>query len=80
MKMIRSLLDHQPIVNFAHEVYALDVKNPQWRCNRDRQSERILGSEAAQQTQVGLKILGWVVPPPSKIHHQDYYIFSRESL
>ena len=22
----------------------------------------------------------WVVPPPSKSHHQDYYIFSRESL
>ena len=21
----------------------------------------------------------WVVPPPSKSHHQDYYIFSRES-
>ncbi len=22
----------------------------------------------------------WVVPPPSKSHHQDHYIFSRESL
>ena len=22
----------------------------------------------------------WAVPPPSKSHHQDYYIFSRESL
>ena len=21
----------------------------------------------------------WVVPPPSKSHHQDYYMFSRES-
>ncbi len=25
-------------------------------------------------------IIGWVVPPPSKSHHQDYCIFSRESL
>ena len=24
--------------------------------------------------------IGWVVPPPSKSHHQDYYIFSRGSL
>ena len=22
----------------------------------------------------------WVVPPPSKSHHQDYYMFNRESL
>ena len=24
-------------------------------------------------------VIGWVVPPPSKSHHQDYYIFSRGS-
>ena len=24
-------------------------------------------------------LIGWVVPPPSKSHHQDYYIFSKES-
>ena len=24
--------------------------------------------------------INWVVPPPSKSHHQDYYIFNRESL
>ena len=24
--------------------------------------------------------IGWVVPPPSNSDHQDYYIFSRESL
>ncbi len=27
-----------------------------------------------------VKVTIWVVPPPSKSHHQDYYIFSRESL
>ena len=27
-----------------------------------------------------LIIIAWAVPPPSKSHHQDYYIFSRESL
>ena len=26
------------------------------------------------------EVITWVVPPPSKSHHQDYYIFSRESL
>ena len=25
------------------------------------------------------EVITWVVPPPSKSHHQDYYIFSRES-
>ena len=29
--------------------------------------------------QKGFKWISWVVPPPSKSHHQDYYIFSRES-
>ena len=24
--------------------------------------------------------IGWNYPPPSNSHHQDYYIFSRESL
>ena len=27
-----------------------------------------------------LSCIDWFVPPPSKSHHQDYYIFSRESL
>ncbi len=27
-----------------------------------------------------IKCILWVVPLPSKSHHQDYYIFSRESL
>ena len=26
------------------------------------------------------QLIYWVVPPPSNSHHQDYYIFSRESL
>ncbi len=72
MKMIRSLLDHQPIVNFAHEVYALDVKNRSEGATETVKAKGFWGSEGVQQTQVGLKILGWVVPPPSKIHHQDY--------
>ena len=29
---------------------------------------------------VGLFVVSWVVPPPSKSHHQDYCIFSRGSL
>ena len=27
-----------------------------------------------------IRVITWVVPPPSKSHHQDYYMFSRESL
>ena len=25
-------------------------------------------------------LIPWVYPPPSNSHHQEYYIFSRESL
>ncbi len=35
--------------------------------------------EWIQPTKIITLIL-WVVPPPSNSHHQDYYIFSRESL
>ena len=34
--------------------------------------------ETAAERQISMNL--WVVPPPSKSHHQDYYIFSRESL
>ena len=27
-----------------------------------------------------IRVITWIWPPHSKSHHQDYYMFSRESL
>ena len=42
----------------------------------DQQTSNWLGVELSPDNIT----IHWVVPPPSKSHHQDYYIFSRESL
>ena len=36
--------------------------------------------EFAGKPYASLYHIPWVWPPPSKSHHQDHYIFSRESL